>query len=260
MPIITLTTDWNGEYYIAAVKGAILKELPDTVIIDISHKIKQFKSVHAAFVLKNSYQNFPDGTVHIIGVNTESTKDEPLVVCEIRGQFFIGIDNGQFSLIDPMKPTNIVEIQPDKFNLQFQSFPVLNLFVNAACKLSRGENILSLGALRKKINTQPEFLEAIDDNSINARIIYIDSYGNAISNLTRETFERVGRNRNFKLLVNTNNNKITQISNFYNDVDGGQLLAIFNSINLLEIAINRGNANQLLGLRANDAAIIVHFK
>ena len=259
MPIITLTTDWNGEYYIAATKGAILKELPDVIVIDISHQIKPFKSAHAAFVLKNSYRNFPDGTVHIIGVNTESTKKEPLVVCQIHNQFFIGIDNGQFSLINPMKPQKIVKIQPDKFNLQFQSFPVLGLFIGAACKLASGEDIMLLGNERTSINIQPEFLEAIDDNSINARVIYIDSYGNAITNLTRETFERVGKNRNFTLHVLSRRNKITKINNFYNETENGQLLAIFNSINLLEIAIKEARVDDLLGVRKNDAGIIIRF-
>jgi len=260
MPIITLTSDWQkGDFYISSVKGAILKQLPTATIVDVSHDIAAHHSMHAAFVLKHSYPHFPEGSVHIIAVNTERSDKEALVVCEINKQFFIGIDNGQFSLISNEKPENIITLQPDSFNLQLQSFPVLNLYVNAACRLANGEKISNLGTPKADIIRQPDFMEAIDDNSINARIIYIDSYGNAMTNLTRETFERVGKNRNFAIYVKSRQNKISHISNFYNEIDKGQLLAIFNSINLLEIAINSGNASELLGLRANDSGVIIRF-
>jgi len=261
MSIITLTTDWSkGDYYVAAVKGAILKQVPDCTIIDVSHDIKQFQTSHAAFLLKHSFPHFPAETIHIIGVNTEISNDEPFIVCRIANQYFLGIDNGQFSLISETPPELIVEIQPNKFNLQLQTFPVLNLFVDVACELAKRIDILTLGIQKTKIKQQIEFNPAIDENSINARIIYIDSYGNAITNITREIFDRVAKERKFNIWIQTRKNEITQIINSYNEVEGGTLLAVFNSLNLLEIAINKGSAVDLLGLKAFDSTIIVRFK
>lgn len=261
MSIITLTTDWNkGDYYIASVKGAIYKQMPGASIIDISHNIETGSTIQAAFIVKNSYKNFPDNTIHILGVRTESSAEEPLLACKIDNQYFIGVDNGQFDLISKVKPEAIVEIEPNKFNLQLQSFPILNFYVDAACKLAKGGDIFTLGKEKDKIKIQPQFHEAIDENSINAQIVYTDSFGNGITNLTRETFERVGKGRKFDIYVRTRRNKISQLSNSYNDVPPGQLLALFNSINLLEVAMNSGPASDLLGLELKDSNVIVHFK
>jgi len=261
MPIITLTTDWSkGDYYVAAVKGAILKQAPDCIIVDVSHDIKQFQTAHAAFLLKHTFPYFPHQTIHIIGVNTEIAYDEPLIVCKIANQYFLGIDNGQFSLISETPPEVVVEIQPDRFNLQLQTFPVLNLYVDVACKLANGIDILSLGIQKSQIKQLIEFNPAIDENSINARVIYTDSYGNAITNVSRETFERVGKERKFSIWVQTRKNEIVQINTSYNEVEGGALLAVFNSLNLLEIAINKGSAVDLLGIKASDTTIIIRFK
>jgi S-adenosylmethionine hydrolase len=241
MPIITLTTDWNkGDYYIAAVKGALLAKVPNAQVIDLSHEIRKFQSAHAALLLKSSFRFFPDNTIHIIGVNTESTEEQPFVVCKIENQFFLGTDNGQFSLISERKPELIIKVEPEKFNLQYQTFPVLHLYINVVEKI--------------------EFQPAIDDNSINGRIIYIDSYGNGFTNISRDLFERVGKERKFEIWVKTRKNKIEKISTSYNQVSGGDLIAIFNSLQLLEIAINQGNAADLLDLKDSETNVIIKFK
>ncbi len=100
MVIITLTSDWGEtDYYPAAVKGHILQELPDAVIVDITHNIPRFDTRETAYVIRHAYGNFPRGTIHIIGVNTEESLDEPHLVVLYDGHYFIGADNGVFSLI-----------------------------------------------------------------------------------------------------------------------------------------------------------------
>ncbi len=99
MSIITLTSDWGGtsDYYLAAVKGTILSQLPDVNIVDISHHIQAFDvEGGAAFTIRNSYQSFPQGTVHIIGLNSEESLESPHIIVQVAGQYFIGADNGIF--------------------------------------------------------------------------------------------------------------------------------------------------------------------
>ena len=100
MPIITLTTDWNkDDYYVGAAKGAIYSNCIDATIVDITHQIKPFNIFQAAFILKNSYRFYPSGTVHIIGVKTEIYADQKYIAAEFEGQYFLGTDNGIFSLL-----------------------------------------------------------------------------------------------------------------------------------------------------------------
>jgi len=110
MPIITLTSDWGlKDHYTGAVKGVILTKMPEVRIVDISHNIPSFEIEQAAFVIKNSYANFPRGTVHILGINTEESDTYAHTVVEVDGQFFIGTDNGIFSLIFDQNPDNLIK-------------------------------------------------------------------------------------------------------------------------------------------------------
>ena len=70
MPIVTITSDFGTtDYYLAIVKGALLHLDPSLNIVDITHNIKNYDIVQGAFVLKNAYQSFPAGTIHILSVN-----------------------------------------------------------------------------------------------------------------------------------------------------------------------------------------------
>ena len=74
--LITLTSDMGlKDYYVAAMKGAIYSQLPDTKIVDISHNIPPFDILHASFVLKNTFKQFPKNTIHIIGVDAEKSEE-----------------------------------------------------------------------------------------------------------------------------------------------------------------------------------------
>ena len=97
MAIITLTTDMGlSDYYVAAVKGSILSEMPEVTIVDVSHVIAPFDRFKAAFVLKNAYHHFPEGTVHIIGVDTFEDEATMHVAVKINNHYFIGADSGIF--------------------------------------------------------------------------------------------------------------------------------------------------------------------
>jgi len=100
MAIITLTTDLGDkDIYQAALKGSILKLLPAASIVDITHNVSAFNVQQAAFILKNSFHYFPDGTVHLIGIDTVYTKDTKYLAIYYRNHYFEGADNGIFSLM-----------------------------------------------------------------------------------------------------------------------------------------------------------------
>ena len=100
MPIITLTTDFGTkDYFLPVIKGAILSATPQAQLIDITHAITPYDIVEAAFIFQNCWHRFPKGTVHLISVNDYYSKDARYIAFEKEGHFFIGPDNGLFSLI-----------------------------------------------------------------------------------------------------------------------------------------------------------------
>ncbi len=258
MPVITLTTDWNkNDYYLAATKGLIIQTCPNTTIIDISHQIPSFNVVQAAFLIKNSYRHFPKGTIHIIGVNSASGPDTRFLGVSFDDQYFLSYDNGIFGLIFKDKPEEAIEIKTfDNFS---PIFPELTILAVAACKIVKGIKLKNLGKKVKDFAITVPLRAAIDESVITGSVIYIDSYRNAITNITRELFNRVGQNRNFEILIQSDHYRITRINQTYGETTIGEILAIFNSINLLEIAINRGNAADLLGLDTSSS-IRIKFK
>lgn len=252
MSIITLTTDLGlSDYYVAAVKGAILSELSDVTIVDISHDIPKFDRMKAGFVLKNCFRNFPKGTIHLIGVESLEDENTPHVALKAEGHYFIGADTGIFSLILKEAADEIVQLN---FSKQYanSSFPAKHIFVPAACHIARGGTLQVIGRLiggyRKMLMSSPTRGEF----HLGASVQYIDTYGNLITNITRELFELSGQKRPFQIILRQKTQIINRISSNYNDVSEGDLVALFNAEGILEIGLNRGSAAKLIGLKVND--------
>lgn len=245
MPIVTLTTDWgNGDYYLGLLKGRILACCPTVVFADITHHIQPFNTLQAAFVLRNAYGQFPQGSIHLVGVNSEPSPVNTLSALKVNQQYFIGTNDGMFSLLFDDEPDEMVNLADSGTSNGFRS---LDLFATAVTTAEKREPLASIGtpcAMKRELTGKPTY----DENTISGLVLYVDTYGNVITNITRELFERVRRGRTFEILVQSNFTKITQVSNYYDDVRYGKLLAIFNSLGLLELAINRGNIAQLESL------------
>lgn len=255
MAIITLTTDLGDkDIYQAALKGSILKLLPTASIVDITHNVAAFNVQQAAFILKNSFHYFPDGTVHLIGIDTVYTKDTKYLAVYYKNHYFVGADNGIFSLMFDTDPDAIVEINIMQ-DLKFLHFPLADIFVKTACHLADGGKLQDIGlevmGIEKKMNLQP----VIEKNMIKGVVIYIDSFQNVITNITKEFFNQVQQGRHFTLSFKRNET-ISHLSWYYNEVPEGEKLCLFGISDHLEIAINKGNASGLLGLSLGDTVII----
>ncbi len=259
MAIITLTTDWkSNDFYLGAVKGCIFNSYAEAQIVDINHQISSFNTAQAAFILKNSFGFFPKGTVHIIDVNSETSDQVSYIALQYLDHFFIGTDNGCFGLICKDTIETIVRIE--KFSdKECRTFPALHVFAPAAVHLAKGNKLSELGTPLSDINRQTPLRATIDESVIVGSVIYIDSYQNAITNISKELFDRIGRGRRFEIFVQSNHYKITKINSTYNETSSGELLALFNSADLLEIAINKGNIAELLNLSINSNIRIKFF-
>ena len=260
MSIITLTTDLgNKDSYLATVKASIYGQISDVKIIDISNNISPFNIYEAAFILKNCYKDFPDGTIHIISVDDEISVRSEHVAIKVNNQYFIGSDNGLFTLfLNEIKAEKIVKLNISQ-KTNCTTFAIKNIFVPAACHLARGGTMEIIGTVTSDLEVQKMELQPVFNNNIlKGLIIYVDNYGNAFSNITKEQFYKLKRN-SFSIMFGREDEKITKISSKYKDVPIAEKLAIFGENNLLQIAINQGQANKLLGLNLHET-IRVEFK
>jgi len=256
MSIITLTSDWStSDFYVGAVKGKILSRCSTTQIIDISHKIQSFNTTQAAFVVRNAYPNFPAGTIHLLFINTEPSPEKPCLAVKANGHIFIGTDNGVFSLIVGESAEKIIKLPLINSN----SYSALDMFCDAAAKLANGADITELGTEVNAFHERMQFRPTIENQTLTGSVIYLDSYMNAITNISRDLFIKISQSRNFEIYVQSKHYKITRISENYNEVPVGELLALFNSVDLLEIAINNGNVARLLNLDTNST-VRIEFK
>ncbi|PCH52730.1 MAG: hypothetical protein COC22_03655 [Flavobacteriaceae bacterium] len=273
MSIITLTTDFGTkDHFVGAIKGTIYSELPNARIVDISHQISPFNITETAYILKNAYKSFPDGSIHIIGVDSELNDENKHIALKLDNHYFICPDNGVISLLaSEIKPEKIVEINiHDRVET---SFPVLDVFVKVACHIARGGTLEIIGKIIPKFKQLVELQPAIslDKNTISGNIIYVDNYGNSISNINKKLFQEIGKGRDFEVLANRYTFK--KIYTKYSDIvdfslandqrqKDGSRMAIFNSANYLEIAMYRSNSNTvgsaftLLGLNYRDVLIV----
>jgi len=254
MGIITLTTDLGyRDFYLAAVKGSILNLLPQTQIIDISHSISAFNIAQGAFIIRNAYAYFPKKTIHLIGINTDYTAEPEFIAFQYKDHFFLGPDNGIFSLICDEIPEKMVEISGTSVS-KVLHFPLLEILAKSACRLLEGVDLNDLGISRNEWSKKVHLKPVLGPGYIRGTVIYIDDYQNVITNITRKEFEERVKGR--FLIRFKRNETINKISYHYGEVPEGEKLGLFGISDHLEIAINKGKAAGLLGLRMDDTVQI----
>jgi S-adenosylmethionine hydrolase len=257
MPIITLTSDWGTtDQYLAAVKGEILSLMPEATIVDISHNIKPFNLRQTSYIIRNTYKHFPKGTIHLVSVNSGETGKYRYTVVKYDGHYFIGTDNGLFSLVFDQPPEQIIELGGDDKEV-VKTFAALHVFVPAAIDLASGKKPESLGEPKSELAQQLHFKPVATEDSIRGIVIYVDNYENVITNITKETFDQARNGRKFT--IECRSEQVHQILQGYQDVPVGEVVALFNQAGHLEIAINQGNASSLLGLYI-DAPVSIQFE
>ncbi len=249
MAILTLTTDWGlRDHYLASFKGGILTMISSLQLVDISHEVEKFNIMQAAFILRNSYKKFPPGTIHFIGVSKidNHTTDKPYVIVKTNGQYLVGEDSGIFSLILDKDDKQIIRLS---FQTNTDRQQLLNDFVTIINKLATGTELTDLGEADGALEDSYFATPTVDHMAIRGAIIYIDSFGNAVVNIERDLFLKEKKDRSFTIFFRKSAYNVSTISNAYEEVEVGEMVALFNQDGFLEIALNKGSAAQLLGLK-----------
>lgn len=254
MNIITLTTDLGlKDPYAAAVKGFLLSNIPDSTIVDITHLVSPFNVSEAAYILRNAYSEFPDKTIHLINVDSNNPGNGNYIAVKFQRQYFIGADNGVISLITDGQADEISVI--DTEHQRQKLFPLKNIIAPAAVRLSKKFNMSSVGKASAEFTMISSLNAVVEQNMIRGMVIYIDNYGNAVTNISRKIFDRFNGFKRIKVEFR-GGDYLDNIVSLYSDVCEGDALCLFNSGGLLEIAINKGNASKLLGLQLKNTVLV----
>jgi len=251
MSVITLTTDWGQkDYYRGAVVGKLLSQNPNLQIIDISHNVASHNFMQAAYILQNAYKNFPKGSIHIIGVDSIPSDEKPHTLVLANEHYFIAADNGIFSLLfnEKDKIEKIIEIDIIQ-DSDYYTFPERDVFVKIALHIHDKKKIEELGDVVSKFKEALPLKPTLAHNAVSGVVIYIDAYNNAITNLSiHKLQEKLKKN----FTISFGKYTITEIHDSYDDVPEGEMLALFGSNGLLQIALNKNRADKLLGLHENS--------
>lgn len=272
MSIITLTTDFGIKDHFAGIfKGKIYSLFPETNIIDISHSIDKFNVLEASYLLATSYAHFPKGTVHIVAVDATRNADTNHIAMLYDGHYFISADNGIFGgLTNKKNPEKIVQITIHDRLIDGSSD--LDVFAAVATHLAKGGEMNVIGSPLTEIKKMNMLVPILGDNlnSIRGHVVYIDDFGNCVTNISKNYIEEVAKGRQFsvRFSVYTINRVKNNYADFKNNKTAelnamaGNEIALFNQDGFLEIAVYRSNPNRsgsahtLLGLKMQDAVIV----
>lgn len=255
MAYITLISDLGiSSYRIAQVKLALAQFLQSSdQVIDITHEIPVFNIRVAAFVIKQVFNDLPTGSINLISIDDDVFINKNALLIEVDQKFFIGPDNGVFSLAFSNHNPEYYKIKIPETN-----FPLKDFFPQLVRDLLNNKPIHEIGEKSNEIKHLLPIEPTYDGDDLRGTVLYIDHYGNVITNISKSLFEKVGQGRNFTLYLGRFE-KHRSLNNFYGEVPVGEKLIYFNSSGYLEIALNKTSASKLLGLKL-DSIITIEFE
>ena len=260
MSIITLLTDFGtGTEYAGLMKAVILSINPSAAIVDITHEIDSQDVVQAAFTIYSSYRYFPDGTVHLIVVDPGVGSQRSLLALEMKKQFFIVPDNGILTLLfNEGKVTSLIRITNSKYFLTSVSrtFHGRDIIAPVGAHLSGGIGVSKLGPdidLRDAVRLENLYARISENGELVGKIVVIDDFGNLITNIDFKKLSEVYQiGQEKKIQFKIGSHVITGLSETYDSVQAKTPLVLIGSRGYLEIAVNKGNAAQVLNAEKGD--------
>ena len=252
--IITLTTDFGlSDPYVAMMKGVILSINPSARLVDISHHIPAGSVLEAARLIREAAPFFPKGTVHVAVVDPGVGTDRRPIAIETESYVFVGPDNGVFW------PVTHQEAQARVFHLNegayflphvTRTFHGREIFAPVAAHLSLGVDLARMGA----VITDPVSLDLPEpfekEGRLYGQIVHEDHFGNLVTNIHAEVLAEFLKSGH--PLIQVGNLTLKQLRETYAHAGKGEILALINSAGFLEIAVNRGRASEVVGIRSQD--------
>ena len=256
MAIITLTTDFGtADWFVGSMKGVILGIEPRATIVDIAHEVPPGDIRAGAFALAACYRCFPRQTVHLAVIDPGVGSSRQAIAVKTADYWFVGPDNGVLSFA-LMQEKMLLEIRRLDNDVYFRkpvssTFHGRDIFAPVAARVAVGVEADALGQKLEDYVRLPWPATKFELNVVTGEVIYIDRFGNAITNIDLPALARLGKP---PWKVAAQGKELGEVREFYQEVPAGEPLAVIGSSGFLEIAVNGGNAAQTLGLKIGDAA------
>jgi S-adenosylmethionine hydrolase len=251
--LITLTTDFGTrDAFVGIMKGVILRLNPDAILVDITHDIAPQNIEQAAYVLASAVPYFPSRTIHLVVVDPGVGSTRRAIAAQVGDTFFVAPDNGVLSsVLRPSSSVTVVHLTNRAYFLPRVSttFHGRDIFAPVAAHLSLGIPLAALGTPIDDWVQLPQTRATRQGDIITGRVVYIDRFGNALTNIGEELLHGLERAR---LVVRVGAQTLRGIHTTYADVSPGEVLALVSSTFHVEIAVREGNAAQTLGIRVGD--------
>ncbi|MCX7816334.1 MAG: SAM-dependent chlorinase/fluorinase [Syntrophales bacterium] len=242
VPIVTLITDFGTkDPFVGQMKGVMLSINPRIVIVDVTHQIPPFDVRKAAFVVSESFGYFPRGTIHVAVVDPGVGSARRPIIVAAQGHLFVGPDNGIFSLIiDADDNYKVIKIENVKFFFpeRGSTFHARDVFAPVAAWLAKGIPVEDFGPPVADPVTLNIDIPLILSNSIKGRVVYIDRFGNCITNIHKRMLPREDMSTQWEVLWR---NRTVELVSHYEAASKGDIFALFNSSGYLELFVFMGN-------------------
>lgn len=261
--LITLTSDFGlHDAYVPIMKGVILRIAPNVQLMDITHSISPQDIMEAAFVLKNALPYFPDNTIHLAVVDPGVGTARKAVALRKGLQWFVGPDNGLFSLVlNGEPPDEAVELDNSAYWLQdppSHTFHGRDIFAPVAAHIAQGKRLDAIGTPIRNLSPLHWALPIADREGVKGWVVNVDRFGNCVTNITRTLIYQHRNGRSIKCYVGSS--ILDRIETTYGKTQSGEPLMLFDSNDLLEIAVNTGNASRLLNIRKGSPVSLVFYE
>lgn len=254
--IISLLSDFgSADYFAGAMKGAALSADPSATLVDITHEIPPHDITGAAFTLAAAYTAFPAGSVHVAVVDPGVGSDRRPIAVTADGHFFVGPDNGLFSLVFDRDPScRVFHLINREFFREPVSFTFhgRDIFAPVAGALSRGEPIEAFGPEIADWVVLPMSRPLVMvDGVVVGAILHQDRFGNCVTNIRREHVDAAGATEGFSLEVGQVRVHRT-LTSYSDTLYAPEPFAIWGSADFVEISVRQGSAADLMGIRVGD--------
>ena len=210
---------------------------------------------HGAFVLRSAIASFPKGSIHLVAVDTVGHRGNSYLSVLLDGHYFLLPDHGMLGLLSDGDPELVVELPVPQEKPS--AFPALDVLVPAAIALANGKSMKELGTPTTEYHKMVGRQMRIHKDQIIGHVVRVDHYGNLITNIQREEFCNLSQGKQYTILIGRE--QFRQLNQSINETGSGDCFVIFNSMDLLEIGINKGNASELMGLQF-DSPIKITFQ
>lgn len=250
--IITLTTDFGtADWFVGAMKGAILSVAPRATIVDLCHGVPGGDLRAGALALWAAFRHFPRGTIHVVVVDPGVGSSRAGLAVRTADYLFVGPDNGVLSLaLAEQRVRAAHRLTNERFFRQpvSRTFHGRDVFGPVAAHLARGVPLRSLGPKQSDWVRLPWPRPVREGEELRGEVVYVDRFGNAITNLGESVLAELGTEWR-ELRCDVGRRRRLPFASHYQEVASGEAAAVVGSSGLLEIAVNGGSAARRLGLR-----------